>query len=279
VHRLRFGLGLAAAAVALSGCGGSESGRHVDPSALLDSAFTHPISSSSVEADFKLEVEGVPQLSDPTTLSIDGPYVSGQGNQIPSFDWDVDASLGGFGLEGEVVSTGDNVYLSVFGDNYQVGRAPVARVNASVANLVINPREWFGKASYEGDEEVAGVETAHILARLRGDQLVEDVGALGEGLGLSSLTPVVNGKIEAWVGIDDEVVRELAVLARFTIPPDQRDRVRGATRGRVGFEIVQSDVGSEQEITIPEGGGFKPIGRLIESINDLASGVFALGLD
>jgi hypothetical protein len=204
---------------------------------------------------------------------MNGPYVSGEGVRIPSVDWEVDANVAGFGLDGELVSTGEDVFISVFGDNYRVGAAAVAQWNHSLAGQVTQPRAWFGKATYEGDEEVDGVDSARISARLRGERMVEDLGAIGADLGLgeAALEPrIQGGRIDAWIGVDDETIHQLRVIGDFKIPADQRPTFRGATGGAFGLEVVLSDIGAEQEITIPEGGGFKPIGDLIDSINELS---------
>jgi hypothetical protein len=288
--RLLFACVLAAA-VAAHGCGEEDGRRDVDARALLESAFSRPISSSVTEIDFQLSVDGVRQLSEPVSFSAEGPYVSGNGERIPSVDWAFDADLAGYGLDGEVVSTGENVFLSLFGDNYQVGEAAVGAANAQIqaatagagegpvrlADLGIQPLDWFGKANYEGDEEVAGVDAAHVTGRLRGEQVTEDLNALGSRIGIPRGAIFRGGTIEVWIGIEDELLRKLTVLGDFTVASPRRQALRGATGGKLGLDIVLADVGDQQEITIPEGGGFKPIGRLIESINDLASGAFALG--
>jgi hypothetical protein len=292
VRFARFLLACALAALPLQGCGDEDERRDVNAQARLESAFSRPISSSVTEIDFRLSVDGVRQLSEPVSFSAEGPYVSGNGERIPSVDWDFDADLAGYGLDGEVVSTGENVFLSLFGDNYQVGEEAVGAANAQIqaataaaggvpeplADVGIQPLDWFGKATYEGDDDVAGVDTAHVTAPLRGGQVTEDLSALSSRVGIAEGAVFRDGTIEAWIGIDDELIRELTVVGDFTVAPARREALRGATGGNLGLDIVQADVGEQQKITIPEGGGFRPIGRLIESINDLASGAFALGL-
>jgi hypothetical protein len=282
-----------AAALPLQSCGEEDERRRgVDARALLESGFSRPISSSMAEIDLELSVDGVRELSEPVSFSAEGPYVSGKGERIPSVDWAFDADLAGYGLDGEVVSTGENVFLSLFGDNYQVGEEAVGAANAEIqaataaaggvpeplADLGVQPLDWFGRPTYEGDEEVAGVDTAHVTGRLRAEQVTEDLNAVGSRIGIPRGATFRGGTIEAWIGIEDELLRELTVLGDFTVTPARREALRGTTGGRLGLEIVLAEVGDQQEITIPEGGGFKPIGRLLESINDLTSGAFDLGL-
>jgi hypothetical protein len=280
------------ATVPLAGCGEEEqTRREVDPEMLLDTALSRPIPSAVTAIDLELSVEGVRELGEPLRISAEGPYVGGAGERIPSFDWDLDADLAGYGLDGEVVSTGENVYLSIFGDNYQVGEESVGAANAELqaangapgglpeplADLGVEPRDWFGRATYEGDEEVEGTDTAHVRARLRTEAMSEDLNTLGARVGIAEGVRFRGGTIEAWIG-EDELLRKLELVGEFTVPPARREELRGATGGGIAIGLLQEGIGEQQEITIPEGGGFKPIGRLIESINDLASGAFALGL-
>src|SRR5262249_49843081 len=148
-------------------------------------AFAKPISSAKLDADLGLRVTGVPQLERPATVKLEGPYVSGRGVRIPSFDWDLTASLAGFPVDGELVSTGQNLYVSVYGDNYEVGRDVIAHANRRIAaGSGIDLRRWLGPARDEGEDEVGGVDTAHLVADLRGGRVGHDLSAQFEGLGL-----------------------------------------------------------------------------------------------
>jgi hypothetical protein len=256
VHRALFGIVVVALWAGLGvGCGGDEEEpRQVDAEALLDSAFRHPVGSAVTSIDLVAGAAAVPSLSVPVSLSLDGPFVSGGGARIPSADWELAAEVAGFGVDGELVSTGDNVYLSVFGDNYQVGRAAVEERRQTLADPGLDPRSWFGPATYQGDEEVEGTATARIDAPLRSARLAADIEGLSGRLGLQAVRPPAGpGTIQAWVGIDDGIVRGLRIDAGEDLAVD----------------VVLSEVGEPQEITIPAGGGFKPIGDLLSSLQDL----------
>ncbi len=240
---------------ALASCGGEdEQPRPVDPEALLDAAFSEPVSSAIAGIDLVAGAEAVPSLPAPVSLSLNGPYVSGGGVRPPSVDWELDAEVAGFGVDGELVSTGEDVYLSIFGDNYRVGRAAVAARREALADPGLEPRSWFGPATYAGDEEVEGTEAARIDAPLRGARLAEDLESLGDSLALPAVRPPpIRGTIGAWVGIDDGVIRRLQIDGGEDL----------------AVEVVLSEVGEPQEITIPAGGGFKPITDLLASLQEL----------
>jgi hypothetical protein len=253
VKRLPLGIVVAFLSAGLgAGCGGGdEEPRRVDPEALLDSAARRPLTSAVASIDLAAGGAAGPSLPGPVSVSLDGPYIGGGGTRPPSVDWELEAEVAGFGVDGELVSTGDDVYLSLFGDNYRVGRAAVAARREALADPGLDPRSWFGPATYEGDEEVEGTETARIEAPLRGPALAADLESLGGRLGVPTpQVPASAGTIQAWIGIEDEVIRRLRI--------DAGEELRA--------DLILSEVGEPQEITIPAGGGFKPIGDLLSSL-------------
>src|SRR2546423_155201 len=186
-HSLAIALTLAAGLV---GCGNSAH-KPVNPERMLDAASLHPISSARVEADVRLQVLGVERLSGPLRLRFDGPYVSRR-DQIPRFDWSLSASAIGFPLGGRLLSTGENVYLSLYGDNYELGRAAVVAANerlrqsaeATGQPLGLRPRGWFGPARIVGDGSAGGADCERISAPLREDTAAGDLAPLADSLGI-----------------------------------------------------------------------------------------------
>ena len=259
---------LLVAIVNAAGCGGS-SHPTVNPEKMLDAAAAHPITSADVEMDLRTQVRGVAQLSQPLRLRLEGPYISGGGERIPSFDWKFSASALGFPVGGKVASTGTNAYLSIYGDNYEVGTDPVARANAKVSQTPgLHPRSWLGRAKVDGQGNEGGVDCERISAPLRGDAMARDIAPLLGGLGLSE-APSVSGTASACVGFDDRVLHELEVGAVLGIPAGDRAGLGGASSIALDFDVVISDVGEAQQISIPAGGGYRPIRDLALTLNDL----------
>jgi hypothetical protein len=255
-----------------AGCGGGDGNdaASVKPGALLDSAFAHPIHSAETESSVQLELEGSTALSEPVALKLTGPYLSGQGIRIPSFDWRFKLRLLGFDVGGKLVSTGENIFISPFGDNYEVGRDTVAALNEQLAGLALRPRQWFGSPHYEREEEVSGVDAAHLSAELRGKGVSQALRPLRDALGLSHF-PSPAGRIDAWIGLDDETVRELSIDAAFGFAPQDRAKLGGASGGNVRIDTVLDEINERQTIRIPGGGGYKPISDLILTLRDLGA--------
>jgi hypothetical protein len=258
----------------LAGCGGGERDEAslVDPEVLLDSAAAHPVRSADLEGQARLSLEGSSLLTEPVPLRFKGPYVSGEGVRIPSFDWKFDVELLGFGVDGQLVSTGRNVLISPFGDNYEVGTDAVAAVNREVAANSVPARELFDAPRNEGNEQVNGVDTQLVSAELDGKTVAQSLRPLRDALGLAHV-PAPVGRIEAWIGVDDRTVRKLALDADFGIAPDDRQKLAGASGGSLDVEVVLDEINDPQSVRVPAGGGYKPIRDLLLTLQDL--GAFA----
>ena len=257
-------------AATLAGCGGGSGHKTVPAEAMLDSAAAHPVRSADAEIEARLRVDGVSRLTAPINLRLEGPYRRGGGTRIPSFDWRASASALGFPVAGRLVSTGDNVFLTVYGNQYEVGTAAVADANGRLAEsggLRLNVRRWLGPARVTGQDSAGGVDCERIAAPLRGDVVARDLAPLAEALGLGS--PSVSGRAVACIGFDDRVLHELQLRAAFSLSASDSARLAGATGIRLEADVVLSDVGQPQEISAP-GGSFRPIQDLLLTLNDLA---------
>jgi hypothetical protein len=257
---------------AVAGCGGSDHNR-VNPEVMLDQASAHRISNANVEIDAHLQILGVDRLSQPLRLRVDGPYFSGGSERIPSFDWRLNASALGFPVGGHVLSTGSNVYLSLYGNDYEVGRTAVSAANqrlqeaAAAAGAPVDLGSWFGPGRVVGDDNAGGADCERITAPLRPGETAGDVGPLASALGLSQL-PTISGRATACVGYDDRRFHELQVDAVVELPPADRAQLGGATGARLNADVVISDIGEQHPISAP-GGSYRPIQDLFLTLNDL----------
>jgi len=242
----------------------------VDPEAMLDSAAGHPIESAATDIDLHLRVDGVSILSGPSRVRLEGSYRSGGGERIPSFDWRLSASVIGFPVGGRLVSTGDDVYLTVYGDQYAVGRSQVSAANARLAaagGLHLRLRRWLGPARVSGQGNAGGEDCERISAPLRGAAVRRDLTPLASEVGLQA--PSVSGRAIACVGFDDRVLHQLELDAVLGFSPADSARLHGATSIHVQAEITNSDVGKPQQIEAPSGPS-RPIRDLFLTLQSLA---------
>ncbi|MEA2421291.1 MAG: hypothetical protein QOF55_390, partial [Thermoleophilaceae bacterium] len=101
----------------VTGCGSGGSGSSQDARALIDKAFKQSITSADMTLNIEAKVNGVPQLSQPISLKVAGPFESHGKGKLPSFNWQVSVSGGGQAFSGGAISTGDNAYVNFQGTN------------------------------------------------------------------------------------------------------------------------------------------------------------------
>ena len=275
-----------AAALALSACGGGDDGDSGDAKALLKSAFSTPIKSANVSLDVSAKVDGVPQLSEPITFKMTGPYETQGPKKVPKLDWDINVSGGGQTFSGGLISTGDNAFISFQGNNYEVGEQLVQQYEqqlgqqtqnpTSLKQYGVDPANWVRDAKEDGEEDVAGAATTKVTGTLDVEKMLNDVNTLvekaGPAMGQSNtqkLTPeqiqqvknvVKDPTFEAFVAKDDKTLRRLSATINFEIPEDQRAQANGATGGNVKFSLQFANVGQPAQVTAPTDA--KPLSEL-----------------
>jgi hypothetical protein len=195
----------------------------------------------------------------------------------------MDAEVAGFGVDGQLVSTGEDAFVGFFGENYRVGAARITAAEQRLAaaggagGLGVDPASWFVSPHYAGAEDVEGAETELVEAELDQAAMSSDLGAAATALGAPPLVGAIaagagpGGEIEAWVAFEDQTVRRLRVSFPFTVPAAQRAVASGVTGGEAQLGVELSDVGADVEVEPPAGGGFQPIEQLIARLRDLAA--------
>ncbi len=263
------------AALALSACGGGDEDSG-DAKQQLSDAFKTPIKSANVSLDMSAKVDGVPQLSQPVSVKLTGPFESRGKNKVPKLDWDVNVSGAGQTFTGSIVSTGDNAFVGFQGQNYEVGSEVVKQFEQQAAQqqqqqglspkqLGIDPASWVTDAKEDGEEDVAGTKTTKITGGLDIEKMLNDLnGAIdkaGPAMGQSAqkLTPeqinqvkqvVKDPTFEAFVA-EDKTLRRLTATINFTIPEAQRQQANGATGGNVKFSLQFANVGQPAQVEEP----------------------------
>jgi hypothetical protein len=247
--RLPAALAGAALLLGLASCGGGDEevpAPELSADEMLDRAFERPPESGRASIDLGAVLPQAP--SERVATQLEGPFVTADGD-LPSFDLAGEAEAVGFGVELRLVSTGDDAFVVFFGENYRVGPEQVAAIRERAAG--VDPREWFGPARHAGTDEVDGEDAYLVEAPIRPDRVAADLEAVGGG-GIADLRGLEGGTAEALIGVDDEVIRGLRVESEA-----------------LELDLELSDLGEEQEIEPPPGGGFQPIEDLLERIPGL----------
>jgi hypothetical protein len=290
---------LLAAVALIAGCGGG-GGSSKDARALIDKAFHQSITSADMTLNIEAKVNGVPQLQQPISLKVSGPFQSNGKGKLPSFNWQVGVSGGGQAFSGGILSTGSNAFVNFQGTNYEVGADKVGQLNQqlsqnsgqgrSLKDYGIDPQAWVKDPTEQGTENVNGVETTHVTASVDIGRMFSDFNKTIQKAGAMSaaapqqLSPdtiqkiqdvVKNPKFDIYVGKSDSKIRRLSVSVDFQIPADQRAKFQGAEGGTLSFSIDFAKVGVPQKITPPSGA--HPISELQQQLGGLAGGLGGLG--
>lgn len=300
-----FLLALALAAF-VSACGGSGSSNDKSATQLLNTAFHQPIKSADVNFNLQVQVNGVQSLSQPLSFKFSGPYVNNGPSKLPSMDLNASIVGGGQSVPFGLTSTGDDFFVKVRGQAYDVGKQQVAKLNQQLAQqkgsgnqktslsaLGIHPSSWLSGAKNEGDATVGGTKTTHISADLDVSKVLDDLNALvqkaptGSVAGASKppqLTPqqkseieqvIKNPHIDVYVAKSDNTVRRIASSLELSVPKDQQSKVGGATGGTLQLSIDLANVGQPQKVTAPANA--KPISALTGQLNALGGSLGAGG--
>jgi hypothetical protein len=285
------------AATLVSACGSSGSSSDKNATALINTAFHQPIKSADVNFDLEIQVNGVASLKNPVSVKFSGPYVNNGPGKLPSMDLNASIAGGGQSVPFGITSTGDDFFIKVRNQAYDVGKATVARLNqqlaqqkskapqTSLSQLGIHPSTWLAGAKDAGDSTVAGTPVQHVSANLDVGTLLDDLNQLVQrapagAISGASKPPQLtdqqkkqiedvlnNPKIDVYVAKSDNTVRRLATTLEISIPKDQQARFNGATGGTLQLSIELANVGGSQKVKAPAGA--KPISALAGQLNAL----------
>jgi hypothetical protein len=285
--------------LALAGCGGPSA----DPDEVLDKAFSQSIGSAQMSMSLSVTLEGAPSVSEPLRVNLDGPYRSGSPDTLPAFDLAAGLDSGDLPAPSEalsLVSTGDNLYVEIAGQAYEIGEDVVAQelksraddAEGAAANpLGVDPRTWVSDPQIEGEEEVDGVKTLHLTGAVSVANMVQNLNQAAQKAAaagdqeapvlseqqMSEIESVVQDPtFDLYTGADDGKIRRLSASVSFQVPESDRASLGGLTGGRVTFELTFSNVGEAVDIQAPENPA--PIKDLGTQIQALTGGLGGAGL-
>ena len=294
------------AAVALGGCGGGEDKQSVED--VLDQAFRQQIKSADLRIEAELDLNGGSSAGQPVRIEASGPFRTNEG-RLPSADIDLRFGVDGAGqtIQTGFLSTGDRAFVKFEDVFYEQPAAEVRRANRTIARnakkrgslhaLGIDPRSWLGRATDEGEEEIAGVQTRHVAGTLDVEAVMRNLNkfvrrsgaALGGATGQSVPAPLSNAQIQRvgevvrdpsfdiYVGKDDDIIRRVSARVEFEVPEKRRQDLGGLESGTLTFSVEMSDVNGNQKIEAPAKA--RPLSALTRSLGgDALGGLGAPGV-
>jgi hypothetical protein len=295
---------LLVSAFGLVACGDDDgSSGSDDPSAILKETFgeSKEVKSGRLDASVRINAQGLQGLDGPVTLALRGPFESQGGETLPKFDFALDITAGGQSFTAGAVSTGEKGYLKFMDETYAVpdqlfkqfkdGYAETAKCNeeggedkggATLSALGIDPRRWLVDPSVEGEEEVGGAQTTHIVSRIDVPKFLDDVNRILGRTDLQSdpcakegekpaaqpsntrqlseadrkkIADAIKGaRVDVWTGADDRILRRLNVDLKVEGDKQQKGDVR--------LDLTIGALNEEQQIKEPTGA--KPLEELTQ---------------
>ncbi|HMJ35458.1 MAG TPA: hypothetical protein VK501_16235 [Baekduia sp.] len=298
-----------AAALGVSACGGSSSaGGGGDATALLTDTFgaDHPIRSGRVDANLDVDLKGLPQLTEPLSLHLTGPFQSNGGKNLPDFALELDLASGTrpvtlgavfakggayLTIEGRSFDLGNDLYAA-FKQGYEKAKADGKSSSAapSLSALGISPMRWLKDPQNKGTEDIAGTETDHVAAGVDVPRLLDDVSTLlgkaksvtsagGDATGTAVPTQltadqraaiarsVASARVDVWTGRKDHTLRKVALDVQVDVPEDLQARAGGLKTGHVTFQLTVAQLNQPQKIAKPAGA--RPLSELRASLEQL----------
>ncbi len=268
----------------VAGCGGSK-----DPGAqaILDKTFganSAAVKSGNLNLAVNANVKGLPNLSGPIRLGLEGPFESAaQKGGLPGFDFTLSLTSGGSTLTAGAVSTGDKGFLKFqgqafavtdqlfkqFKDGYTAAQKSSAgkdKNTTTLSSLGVDPRRWLINPRKLGTQAIGGTESFHVAAGIDVSKLLADLDtvlakARTAAPGASSrITPaqqkkildqVTGAKVDVWSGKKDERLRRLVLDVKLKT-------------GTIRVALELDNLGEKVQIAAPANA--RPLSELVKAV-------------
>jgi len=249
-----------------------------------------PVKSGKLDVRVVFDAQGLQNVDGPLKLSLKGPFASAGQDKLPRFDFDVNLDVAGQALSAGAVSTGDKGWLKFAGTNLAVDDAAFNRFRASYERdqrkaatsdnptfraLGVDPAGWLAAPEKAGNATVGGAETVHVTSAVDVPAFLDDLNKLlgradatgaAAAAGASARVPpkltdtqreqieksIKSTRLDVYAGKDDGTLRRLNIRVAFDVPEDVRPAARGLGTGRLGFDLVISELNEKQEIAAPK---------------------------
>jgi hypothetical protein len=266
---------LLAAAIALAACGGS--GKESETSAKETLSAVKPLKSAQVSAALRIFFDNAPpSVGDKLELTFAGPLRNNGPDKLPSLDWKIAFSGLTTKFTSRVVSTGDNFFINLGGQDFEVGQQAVARLTEQaqasqqkgLAQVGLNPLAAVRDVKKAGSRTIDGAKTDVYTGVVDLDAVMDQYERLSQSLPTTGaaqavpqgrLTPQQRAQVKRTFGsptfevavADDDTIRQLTLKSKFTTPPANRADAGGITGGRMEYKLEYTDVGKATTITPP----------------------------
>ena len=259
---------LLVATTALVACGGSASD---EKSAKQTLASVKPLKSAQTAVALRVFFDNAPaSVGDKLELTMNGPLRNNGADKLPSLDWKIAFSGLATKFTSRVVSTGDNFFINLGGQDFEAGEQAVQQLTdqaqeskqKGLAQVGLNPLAAVRNVKAAGDRTFDG-ETLKVYKgddrrrrRARPDRAAEpgppqrrrgadDPRRQAHGRAArAGQAHVRKPRFEAAVA-DDDTIRQLLVTSTFTTPAANREAAGGITGGHMEYRVDYTKVGED----------------------------------
>jgi hypothetical protein len=265
-------------AAGLAACGG-DGGGDEDPAQVLEQGFAQGKEFPSGVLDITLNASAEGEQGGSFEASLSGPFQSQGEGQVPLFDLTADVSGEAqdqsISFSGGLTSTGDKAFVNYQDTEYEVDPQTFQSFSSlfssvqqqSAAQQTEGPTadqisQYLTNLENEGDEDVEGTETTHIVGNLNVDSVSEAIQGIAGQTGqvdpaqLEQFKETVEeAEFNFYIGKDDDRLRKFETNLALSLPEDQGGAVD------LDFAVTLSDLDQPQEIAAPTGA--KPLSELL----------------
>jgi hypothetical protein len=263
-------------AIVVAGCGGSDKATS-EKDAKERLAAVKPLSSAQVAVAARIFFDNAPpSVGDKLELTFNGPLRNNGTEKLPSLDWKVAFSGLTTKFTSRIVSTGDNFFINLGGQDFEAGQQAVARITEQaraskqkgLAQVGLNPLAAIKDVKKAGTRTVAGTKLTVYSGAIDPDAVMDQYERLSQSLPTTGaaqavpqgrLTPQQRAQVKRTFGsprfeagvAEDDTVRQLSLTSKFKTPAANKDDAGGITGGRIEYRIDYTDVGKDVTITPP----------------------------
>ena len=280
------------AALVVAACGDSGS---TEKSAKETLASVKPLSTAQVNAGLRIFFDNAPpEVGDKLELTFNGPLRNNGPDKLPSLDWKIAFSGLTTKFTSRAVSTGDNFFINLGGQDFEAGREAVAQLTAQaregkqkgVSAVGLDPLGAVKGVKKGAQVTVAGAKATSYTGAIDLDKAMDQYERLSQSLPTTGaagavpqgrLTPEQRAQVKRTFGsprfeaavAEDDTVRRLVLTTKFTTPAVNREGAGGITGGRIEYRVEYSDVGEETTIVAPK--DTQPIGDFARELQRILS--------
>jgi hypothetical protein len=242
-------------------------------------AATSKLDNARLAVSFRLEPDGPLALGGPIVVRASGPFAAPAGaGELARFDLKVSGALGSLPLRAGAISTGRRAYLRIADRAYRVDdelvdalRSESLGAGRRFAPLGLNPATWIANPRAQGAATLDGVATERIVGEIDMKAVLADIARLLKGAGADEFLTVrtrdqiadavKSSRVELWTGIDDRILRQIAIAVDFTLEDKKAGRSIGLEGGKIDLRLRLSDVNTTRaDVKAPKGA--RPLSEL-----------------